>query len=112
MWLASPHFGLDKYVPSKRKTFYYRNFERDLKYNFELSQKLESNNYIPVQMPKFSVVNDILTDKKVKASERKHQLVVIDAQNTIMAVLPNTSSEVHKISHETFEALAICLKYH
>jgi tRNA(Ile)-lysidine synthetase-like protein len=57
-------------------------------------------------------VSDILTDKKVKASERKSQLLLMDAEKTIMAVLPNVCSEVHKISHETDEALAICLKYH
>jgi tRNA(Ile)-lysidine synthase len=57
-------------------------------------------------------VSDILTDKKVKASERKSQLLLIDAEKTIMAVLPNICSEVHKISHETNEVLAICLKNH
>jgi tRNA(Ile)-lysidine synthase len=57
-------------------------------------------------------ISDILTDKKVKTSERKTQLIVIDAKNSIMALLPNTCSEVHKISHDSDEALAICLKYH
>jgi tRNA(Ile)-lysidine synthase len=57
-------------------------------------------------------VSDILTDTKVKASERKSQLLLIDAEKTIMAALPNVCSEVHKISHETIEVLAICLKNH
>lgn len=62
-WLASPNFGLDMYSPAKQKLYYYRNFERDLRYNFDLAQKLESNNYIPAKIPKFSKLNDLITDR-------------------------------------------------
>ena len=65
----------------------------------------------PLGLKGHKKVSDILTDKKVKASDKKAQLLLLDAVETIMAVLPNTCSEVHKISHETNEALAICLKY-
>jgi tRNA(Ile)-lysidine synthase len=66
----------------------------------------------PLGLSGHKKVSDILTDKKVKASERKSQIIAIDAENTIMAVLPNICSEVHKISHETDDALAIYVKYH
>lgn len=65
----------------------------------------------PLGLKGHKKISDILTDKKLKTTERKSQLIILDAKNTIMAVLPNTCSEVHKISHETIDALAICLKY-
>ena len=57
-------------------------------------------------------ISDILTDKKINTSERKSQLVLLDANKSIMALLPSTCSEAHKISQETTQALAIYLKYH
>ena len=57
-------------------------------------------------------ISDILTDKKVSTTKRKSKLVVLDATNTILAILPDVCSEVHKISQQTSTALAICLKYH
>jgi tRNA(Ile)-lysidine synthase len=57
-------------------------------------------------------ISDILTDRKINTSDRKSQLVLLDGENSIIALMPSTCSEVHKISHDTLEALAICLKYH
>jgi tRNA(Ile)-lysidine synthase len=57
-------------------------------------------------------ISDILTDRKINTSDRKSHLVLLDAENSIIALMPSTCSEVHKISHDTLEALAICLKYH
>jgi len=75
--------------------------------NWRASDKMQ-----PLGLNGHKKVSDILTDKKVKTSERKAQLIVLDSKNSIMALLPNTCSEVHKISHDSEEALAICLKYH
>jgi tRNA(Ile)-lysidine synthase len=78
----------------------------------ELRTWKASDKMQPLGLSGHKKVSDILTDKKVKASERKSQIIAIDAENTIMAVLPNICSEVHKISHETDDALAIYVKYH
>ncbi len=63
-WLASPQYGIDNYSFTKHKYSYYRHFDRDLKYNFTLAQKLESNNIIPSNIPQFSKLNDVITDKE------------------------------------------------
>ena len=61
---------------------------------------------------KFLKYYNVLTDKKINTSERKSQLVLLDANKSIMALLPSTCSEAHKISQETTQALAIHLKSH
>lgn len=63
-WLASPQYGIDNYSFTKHKYSYYRHFDRELKYNFTLAQKLESNDIIPSSIPPFSKLNDIITDTK------------------------------------------------
>ena len=64
LWLASPQYGIDNYSLSKRKHSYYRHFDKELKYNFKLTQKLESNNIIPSNIPLFSKLFDIVADKE------------------------------------------------
>ncbi|MCD6179211.1 MAG: histidine kinase [Bacteroidales bacterium] len=64
LWLASPQYGIDNYSLPKRKHSYYRHFDKELKYNFKLTQKLESNNIIPSNIPLFSKLFDIVADKE------------------------------------------------
>jgi tRNA(Ile)-lysidine synthase len=66
----------------------------------------------PLGLSGHKKISDILTDKKINTSERKSQLVLLDANKSIIALLPSTCSEAHKISQETTQALAIYLKYH
>lgn len=64
LWLARPQYGIDNYSFTKRKFSYYRHLERELKYNFTLAQKLESNNILPSKIPPFSQLYDLVTDKE------------------------------------------------
>jgi len=63
LWLASPEYGIDNYDIAQQKYNYYRHFNRELKYNFALAQKLESNAIIPSNIPPYSLLNDVITDK-------------------------------------------------
>ncbi len=64
----------------------------------------------PLGMKGSKKISDILTDKKMIHSSRQQQLVILDKQGRIMALLPGTVSETCKIDSTTVKVLSIHVK--
>lgn len=59
----------------------------------------------PLGMKGFKKISDMLTDKKVPHYSRKQQYVISDTVGELIALLPNTVSDVHKVRQESIEVL-------
>lgn len=61
----------------------------------------------PLGMKGSKKISDWLTDKKVPNSQRKRQFVLVNAHDELLAILPDTISDVYKVRHESIDVLRI-----
>jgi tRNA(Ile)-lysidine synthase len=64
----------------------------------------------PLGMKGSKKISDILTDRKIDNSARKKQVVVLDRDGNIAALLPGTISETYKIRKGTRKILSVHCK--
>ncbi|MEZ4804903.1 MAG: tRNA lysidine(34) synthetase TilS [Bacteroidia bacterium] len=64
----------------------------------------------PLGMRGNKKISDILTDKKISTAIRNQQCVLSSNSGEIMALLPNVSSEHHKITSSTTRVLCVNVK--
>jgi len=64
----------------------------------------------PFGMKGSKKISDILTDKKVDHTIRHQQLVILDKEDKIIALLPDMISDIRKITKKTIKVLSIHLK--
>lgn len=70
----------------------------------------DGDRIIPLGMKGRKLVSDVLTDKKIPHALRKHQKVIVDSKGELIAILPHTISDVHKVRHNSIHILRFNFK--
>ncbi|MFP4372418.1 MAG: tRNA lysidine(34) synthetase TilS, partial [Halanaerobium sp.] len=67
--------------------------------------------FVPLGMKGHKKVKDILIDKKIPKYEREQLLLLVDAEDNILWLVPHKISDEYKITQETDKVLILKLKY-